>query len=138
MESSVRRVKSSEASMCSLGPKRAHFKTICETMSCISGQFLSEQIESKTDCRLLTWKHGLDGQRPECRHQQAMCQLPVVLIWVRCEQAVASQLADLFQRPRDRLLELFFVKAVLCKCMARNEDLLVWQVQFDDWTCAEI
>jgi hypothetical protein len=36
IESSVRRVKSSGTSMVWSGPKRAHFKIICETMSCIS------------------------------------------------------------------------------------------------------
>ena len=55
-----------------------------------------------------------------------MCQHPIVLSWVRREQSIASQMADFFQRPRDRLLELLFVKAVFCKCIVRNEDLLVW------------
>jgi hypothetical protein len=66
-----------------------------------------------------------------------MCQHPIVLPWVRRKQAIASQLADFFERPCDRLLELLFVKAVFCKCIVRNEGLLVWQPQLDDWTCME-
>ena len=41
IESSVRRVKSSGTSMARSGPKRAHFKTICETISCISVKHVS-------------------------------------------------------------------------------------------------